>query len=135
MSDDSEFRPPRDTGSPTTVQPVASDVQEKATAYMKRIQESIETSECKPKNDVQCAEIVAGAHLVMGETLRAFIKGDPVKPPDKMLTELLRVEKYRAELVTITDFIIMIVDTMAEADIEVFGKEGSTRMLQEMLRK
>ena len=66
-------------------------------------------------------------------------KRDRANPPTiygKKFQERLNKEDYRYEITAFTDLIMLLVDTMAEANVELFGNiERITKVVQEMFRK
>jgi hypothetical protein len=73
------------------------------------------------------------------DCIKTGFKRDRAMPPiiyGQRFGELMNNRGYREEMVVFTDLIILVVDTMAEANVELFGKVvGITRVVQEMFRK
>jgi hypothetical protein len=93
----------------------------------------------KPLSSTFFASTMASVDTMFRSVEECFrnIEGRTIEeniPAREMVEKLFANQEYRAELGEFADFVIFIVDTIAEAEIEVFEVPGCTKMLQQMLR-
>jgi hypothetical protein len=125
----------------TDVAPVASlpprvgseEVATKARSYLNRVLETIVGSERRPFSSTLFASTMASVDAVFRCVEEGFNNIEDDIPPRDKVEKLVANQTYRQEVEEFSDFVIFIVDTFAEAEIEVFDVPGCTKILQEML--
>ena len=109
-----------------------------AIEFHRRIKESIEENVVSAYSEVEFEDKKASITKVF-ECVKTGLKREPGMLRVVYGTnfqDLIKKEAYREEMVVFTDLIILVVDTMAEANVELFGKVvGITRVVQEIFRK
>ena len=114
------------------------DVVQTASEFESKIKESIETNVVSPYGHTELEEKKAGIQRVFDCVKEGFKRspGDRAGSYRTKFQDLMKLQDYRYEMPVFTDLIISLVDTMAEADVEVFGNvKGITKVVQEMFRK
>ena len=99
------------------------NVRQAAIGFHRRIKESIEENVVSAYSEVEFEEAKASIAKVF-ECVKTGLKREPGMLRAKYCTkfiDLMKKEAYREEMVVFTDLIMLIVDTMAEADVELFG--------------
>jgi hypothetical protein len=111
----------------------SEDIATQANNYVVRIGKTIVANEMKPFSAAEFAQATSSVDCVFQCVKTAVdTRGETILRGD--LDNLFRQQEYREELTGFVDFIIVIVDTIAESEIEVFDVKGCTKILQEMLR-
>jgi hypothetical protein len=121
---------------PVNVPSLTVNVEEKARYFLTTIQETIRTNIVPPLMENVFTEWKLRLHRLFTQVKTGFAPSYPPKTIHEKCTVLLTIKAYRLQMVVLADLMILIVDTMAESGVEVFGNvKGGTRILQEMFRK
>jgi predicted SpoU family rRNA methylase len=114
------------------------NVAERANEFKRKIKESIKKNVVFPYGEVEFEDKKASIAKVF-ECVKTVLKREPGMfrvVYGTNFQDLMKKEAYREEMVVFTDLIILVVDTMAEANVELFGNVvGITKVVQEMFRK
>ena len=95
----------------------------------------IESSKPGAMIDSVSGELKGNIKTVFREVKNGFSPDSSTTVQDKF-GSLMENRDYRSAMAVFSDLIYLLVDTMAEAGVDVFGRvPGSTKAMQEMIRK
>jgi hypothetical protein len=111
------------------------NIPEASQVYYDRIQETIANNQLSPLSENQFDEWKGNIEGVFTQIKTGFGPNE-YKSVDEFFSKLLKAREYRESMAVFPDLMLIMVDIMMEAGIDVFPTVNrGTRILQEMFRK
>ena len=103
-------------------------------ADLESVKNAIANSVLLPNSSTHMQDSEMTIHKITEKVKKAFEANVSGTMCEKVV-KLFQEKDYRSDLVKLTDLMLVLVDMAVEANVEMFEVEGTTKVLQEILRK